>query len=208
MKPNPKSPKRLKSPKRVAIIEAAIEEFLSNGFTGTSMDRIAEMAQVSKRTVYDHFSSKEELFQTIAEEILKLIDEMPSYPYDSSKPLKEQLLNIGNTFARTITNERFIRLSRVVIARFIQTEDIEKKTANAQSRLRKDLMNFFREAKRDGRLKMQHPEQVATQFAGLIKEPCFWPAITAGQPPVSDRGRNTIVKSAVDVFLKFYALTD
>ncbi|MEM7181934.1 MAG: TetR/AcrR family transcriptional regulator [Spirochaetota bacterium] len=208
MKPNPKSQKRLKSPKRVAIIEAAIEEFLSNGFTGTSMDRIAEVAQVSKRTVYDHFSSKEELFQTIAEEILKLIDEMSSCKYDKSKTLEEQLLSIGNIFAQTITEERFIRLSKVVIGRFIQTEDIEKKTANAQSRLRRDLMNFLQEAQQDGRLEMHSAEQAATQFAGLIKEPSFWPAITAGHSPISERTRNTIVKSAVDIFLKFYALTD
>ena len=56
---NPKKNARRKSPKRAAVIEAATEEFLSRGFSGTSMDRIAEVANVSKRTVYDHFPSKD-----------------------------------------------------------------------------------------------------------------------------------------------------
>ena len=57
-----KTKKRRKSLKRAAVIEAATEEFLTYGYFGTSMDRIAEAANVSKRTVYDHFPSKEDLF--------------------------------------------------------------------------------------------------------------------------------------------------
>src|SRR5437870_1635054 len=38
--------------KRRAIVEAAEEVFLSNGYVGTSMDEIAARASVSKQTVY------------------------------------------------------------------------------------------------------------------------------------------------------------
>lgn len=55
---------RLTDRKRVAIIDAAIEEFLAAGYDATSMDRIAARANVSKRTVYNHFPSKEALFAT------------------------------------------------------------------------------------------------------------------------------------------------
>ena len=47
--------------KRCAILEAAAEEFQANGFEGTSMDRVAERAGVSKRTIYNHFENKEAL---------------------------------------------------------------------------------------------------------------------------------------------------
>ena len=47
--------------KRAAILEAARQEFLSQGVRDTSMDRIAECANVSKRTVYNHFASKDHL---------------------------------------------------------------------------------------------------------------------------------------------------
>ena len=50
---------RLTDRKREAIIQAAIAEFRDNGFKVTSMDRIAARAEVSKRTVYNHFPSKD-----------------------------------------------------------------------------------------------------------------------------------------------------
>lgn len=46
-------------------MQAAIEEFRQHGFNGTSMDRVAAAAEVSKRTVYNHFPSKEDLFEAI-----------------------------------------------------------------------------------------------------------------------------------------------
>src|SRR5690606_882915 len=59
------APQRLTDRKREAIIQAAIAEFRAHGFDITSMDKIAATAGVSKRTVYNHFPSKEELFAEI-----------------------------------------------------------------------------------------------------------------------------------------------
>jgi TetR/AcrR family transcriptional regulator of autoinduction and epiphytic fitness len=58
-------PQRLTDRKRQAIIEAAIDEFRTAGYETTSMDRIAARAEVSKRTIYNHFPSKEVLFAEI-----------------------------------------------------------------------------------------------------------------------------------------------
>ena len=61
----PQPTPRLTDRKRDAIVQAAIGEFREHGFNGTSMDRVAAAADVSKRTVYNHFPSKEELFEAI-----------------------------------------------------------------------------------------------------------------------------------------------
>lgn len=65
----PRAPQRLTDRKRDAIVRAAVEEFRASGYEATSMDRIAEAAGVSKRTVYNHFPSKEALFSMILEEL-------------------------------------------------------------------------------------------------------------------------------------------
>lgn len=52
-----------KSKKRQQILSAAMELFCKQGY-GISMDAIAEHANVSKQTVYSHFSSKDQLFET------------------------------------------------------------------------------------------------------------------------------------------------
>ncbi|WP_035024559.1 TetR/AcrR family transcriptional regulator [Enterovibrio calviensis] len=60
-----------KERKRKQILSAAIELFSKQGY-GISMDAIAEHAQVSKQTVYAHFSSKDQLFETcIIEKCMK-----------------------------------------------------------------------------------------------------------------------------------------
>ncbi|WP_010204338.1 TetR/AcrR family transcriptional regulator [Salinibacterium sp. PAMC 21357] len=48
--------------KRNAIVRAAEELFLRDGYLGTSMDELAQLSGVSKQTVYKHFGSKEALF--------------------------------------------------------------------------------------------------------------------------------------------------
>ena len=51
--------------KRAAILDAATEIFLHQGYLGTSMDEVAARAAVSKQTVYKQFASKEALFVAI-----------------------------------------------------------------------------------------------------------------------------------------------
>ncbi|MEM7474559.1 MAG: TetR/AcrR family transcriptional regulator [Planctomycetota bacterium] len=200
-----KEKKRRKSPKRQAVIEAATEEFLSRGFAGTSMDRVAEAANVSKRTVYDHFPSKDALFQAIVDEILMHVDDMPTHEYSREQALDEQLLAIGKSFADTITAKKFMKLSKVVIANFIQSPEWAPRTMNAYARLRRDMISFFKSGKKDGRLQIRNPEIAASQFCGLIKEIAFWPELMAGQKPVTSRERNAAVRDAVAMFLDHYA---
>jgi TetR/AcrR family transcriptional regulator, mexJK operon transcriptional repressor len=51
--------------KREAIVTAAVRLFLRDGFERTSVDAIAEEARVSKRTIYNHYGDKENLFLSV-----------------------------------------------------------------------------------------------------------------------------------------------
>ncbi|KAB0632921.1 TetR family transcriptional regulator [Burkholderia stagnalis] len=51
------------------IIAAAKAEFAKVGLGGARIDTIAEKAGVNKRMIYEYFKGKEELFQTVLEEI-------------------------------------------------------------------------------------------------------------------------------------------
>ena len=57
--------------KEKQIIEAARKLFNKYGFKKVTMDEIAREANVTKRTVYSYFSSKEELFKCIINEELE-----------------------------------------------------------------------------------------------------------------------------------------
>jgi AcrR family transcriptional regulator len=51
--------------KAIQILQGAMQEFLRNGYAGTSMDKVATTAGVSKPTVYSYFQDKEGLFKAL-----------------------------------------------------------------------------------------------------------------------------------------------
>ncbi|MFJ9375048.1 TetR family transcriptional regulator [Streptomyces sp. NPDC101455] len=60
---------------RQRIITAAREEFARYGIAGARVDRLAKQARTSKERVYAHFSSKEALYQHVAEQELTALVE-------------------------------------------------------------------------------------------------------------------------------------
>ncbi|MEL6930182.1 MAG: TetR/AcrR family transcriptional regulator, partial [Cyanobacteria bacterium J06600_6] len=57
--------------KTEAVLQGAMKEFLQNGYAGTSMDKVAKSAGVSKATVYSHFGDKENLFNAVMQDLVK-----------------------------------------------------------------------------------------------------------------------------------------
>ncbi|WP_319423208.1 TetR/AcrR family transcriptional regulator [Pleurocapsa sp. FMAR1] len=57
--------------KTAAVLKGAMKEFLQNGYAGTSMDKVAKSAGVSKATVYSHFGDKENLFNVVIQDLVK-----------------------------------------------------------------------------------------------------------------------------------------
>ena len=56
-------PKARRNGSREAIVAAAERLFLERGFGSVSMDELAEAAGVARRTLYNQFASKEEIFR-------------------------------------------------------------------------------------------------------------------------------------------------
>ncbi len=63
---------------RMAVEAAALSLFMQCGFHGTSMRQIAEQAGLALGGIYNHFSSKEEIFEALI---------MDNHPYKQIVPL-------------------------------------------------------------------------------------------------------------------------
>jgi AcrR family transcriptional regulator len=53
---------------RAALIEAALVLFQSQGIRGTKLEEVCERADVAPRTFFNHFETREHLYQAIAEQ--------------------------------------------------------------------------------------------------------------------------------------------
>jgi AcrR family transcriptional regulator len=54
-----------KEARRAAIIEAALDAFINQGFIATKLDDVAERAGIGKGTIYLYFCNKENLFEEV-----------------------------------------------------------------------------------------------------------------------------------------------
>lgn len=102
--------------KRAAIIEAAEKLFLNKGFDSASMDEIAETAGVSKRTVYSHFGSKEEMFVGLLESKCGGVRENFVSTVDDDAPIEKSLHDLGCDFLAMIFRSETIKLFRILAA--------------------------------------------------------------------------------------------
>ena len=190
--------------KRCAILKAAVEEFQSNGFQATSMDRVAERANVSKRTVYNHFESKEALFQAITEELVDQIVRVTDVPYDPRQSLKSQLEAIAHRKIELMTCPGFISLAKVTISEHLRDPEAARDTYRRIHKGEDGLVRWIRAAVADGRLEMSDPSIAAEQFSALLSAFAFWPSIF-GRPLPERKELAKIVSGSADMFLAHYA---
>lgn len=201
-----RSPQRLTDRKREAIVRAAVEEFRSAGYEATSMDRIAAVAGVSKRTVYNHFPSKEELFALILEELWHSSVASVELPYRADQPLDVQLLQLLRQKLDLLGDANFIDLARVAMAEIIHSPERAQAIVCRMGEKESGVSAWIRTAIADGRLREVDPEFAGHQLQGLVKSFAFWPQVTMGQAPLAPAERTRVAESAVAMFLGFYAV--
>ncbi|WP_372359334.1 TetR/AcrR family transcriptional regulator [Xanthomonas axonopodis] len=201
----PATPQRLTDRKRNAIVEAAIAQFRQHGFEATSMDRVAATAGVSKRTVYNHFPSKDALFGEILRGLWQRSAEAVNLAYRPDQPLHLQLIALLQQKLRLLDDPAFIDLSRVAIAEGIHSPARARELLSQLGSKEEGTTTWLRAALADGRLAGVEPEFAAQQLQALVKGFAFWPQITMAQPPLSPQQQTQVAESAVAMFLGLYA---
>ncbi|MDG0027221.1 TetR/AcrR family transcriptional regulator [Trinickia sp. Y13] len=196
---------RLTDRKRVAILDAAIEEFRAAGFDATSMDRIAARASVSKRTIYNHFPSKEALFAAILRQLWDSSRTGDAPGYRAQEPLRPQLLDLLMRKLSLLNDEAFLSLARVAIAEGIHCPERARDMVARIGEREEDLTVWVRAAAADGRLKTRDPLFAAQQLQAMVKAFAFWPQVTMGQPQIGKREQKKVAEATADMFLSHYA---
>jgi AcrR family transcriptional regulator len=89
---------REKEHRRRTILKAARKVFFEKGLQAAAMDEIAEVAELSKGTLYLYFRSKEDLYVSLLEEGLAILRRMFEEVEARPLPADEALRQIGFTY--------------------------------------------------------------------------------------------------------------
>ncbi|QPK64620.1 TetR/AcrR family transcriptional regulator [Methylomonas sp. LL1] len=108
--------KKTDNPKRQAILDAAKRAFISHGYSGASVEAIAEAAPVSKPTLYNHFKSKQDLFAAVIEcQCQALLNTLNSVQTEADDPVVG-LSAIAHAFVDLVYADEALQLYRLIIA--------------------------------------------------------------------------------------------
>ncbi|WP_413701132.1 TetR/AcrR family transcriptional regulator [Psychromonas sp. KJ10-10] len=190
--------------KKAAIINAARLLFQKNGFKLTSMDDIAKQAGASKRTVYNHFASKELLFNAIVGEMLDLLCHFEYVDFNIDLALDEQLTRLAENELVLLKSEGVIKSSRVIISELLTSPELVEGAIQELNNRESPLVSWFRQAYSAGIIKSNYPEMVAEQFVAVIKGFCFWPQLIQGEEFPTEEKQKLVVEMAVNMIIKQY----
>lgn len=190
--------------KREAIIEAAKVAFKEMGVQGCSMDKLAELAQVSKRTLYNHFKTKENLVVHIFQEMWQRTMTSIEFQYDPQSPVEEQLKHLLKEEVDLIGSEEYVQLNRIALAHFLYHPDDLQNVVTSLEDQEKTLDSWLQAAIDDGRLAVDNFDAAVEQIHGLLKGACFWPQVACLQPVLTEEEKQTLTERTVAMFMNTY----
>ncbi|MCG7587953.1 TetR/AcrR family transcriptional regulator [Photobacterium sp. OFAV2-7] len=194
--------KRDTSAKRESILIAAIDAFIEFGFDKTSMDLIAERSNASKRTVYNHFSSKESLIEEAFNQFLRGAFESKNIEYDPNRSIEDQLGDFADSKMGLTEDPRQLGLMRVTLCAFITHPQLAERAVLFSDSQDDGLVKWLTEATQDGRLNVHDPELAAESFWSLFSGTFFWPPIVRG--PVEKKAGQKLKTEFIQLFLARY----
>lgn len=195
--------------KRAAILDAATEVFLKDGYLGASMDEIAARSAVSKQTVYKHFVSKEALFVEIVSSMTtaagdEVHDQMPSLGDDED--VAAYLRSYAERQLLIVLTPRIMQLRRLVIGEVGRFPELARVLyERGPKRAMATLEKVLGELADRGLLGFDDPAVAAAQFNWLVMAEALNQAMLLGDEAIpSEDALRRQAAEGVAVFLAAY----
>ena len=188
--------------RREALVRAAAELFLEQGYVATSIDAIIDRAGGSKRNIYNEFGNKEGLFTAIvtesADKALSALVAEESERHD----LRETLTAFGRHLFAVYMSPTVIGIYRIAVAEANRFPDLVRSFYDqGPGRTTIRLAEVLEAANRRGEIQTDDCQRVAGHFVGMIRDNLHLQVVLGLRPSPSDEETEKAVASAVDVLL-------
>jgi TetR/AcrR family transcriptional regulator, mexJK operon transcriptional repressor len=195
--------------KRAAIVEAALRLFGRDGFARTSVDAIADEAGVSKRTIYNHYGDKENLFLSVVNEtyaamIARVVELMDKYLTDlPDDAIEENFIafayELGLFATRSEDRQSLIRVMIAEAPHFAALREAQLRPRGITHAIAERLTRLSAR----GLLDVPEPQDAASHLfsltMGQISNRSLYGAL-----PITDAEIQRMATSGVRAFLRAY----
>lgn len=189
-----------KEAKRNEILAIATDIFLIEGYGRASMEQVHSRLGGSKRTLYNHFSSKEVLFEAVVTSVSDKALIALRQPREEDS-LRGALNCMGIDYLSVLLSVDGLALYRAMASEAQHFPKLAKGFfLNGPARASRHLADFFREQVVKGVLDVTDPQAAAEQFLGAVRGDLHLAAIFESNVP-SKKVVESTVASVVDIFL-------
>ncbi|MGR8929201.1 MAG: TetR/AcrR family transcriptional regulator [Gammaproteobacteria bacterium] len=194
------------SPKRQAILNAAKQAFIKHGYSGASIEAIAEAAPVSKPTLYNHFKSKQELFAAVIETMCAALLKTLAGVQTETRDPKIGLTVIAEAFVDLVYAEEAIQLYRLIIAEQQQFPELgELVYRTGPEPVLRFMSSYLAELNARGILQISNQETSSHLFLDMLKGDQHFRCLLGLQTGLSQLARRVLIDAAVSLFLNGHA---
>lgn len=185
------------------ILTAAGQVFREAGFAGASMENIARQAAVSKATLYNHFSGKNELFRAAVRQASEAFVMEQNGLNLGSLSLKAALLKLGDNFVHFLLQEDKLAVLRAVLSESHRDPGLGQCFHDAGPAVAQQaIAAFLAQRKRRHELVVADCNRAARHFMDLVRGDLQWRALMGVD--VSEAELQAHLHSAVACFLEGY----
>jgi AcrR family transcriptional regulator len=141
--------------------------FLQNGYEGTSMDRVAAAAGVSKITIYKHFQDKEGVFTALIEQVTSERFQTVFGPFDFEEPPAIALRKLAKRLLDMLAiGDEYIAFLRLLIGESGRFPELAQLFIRALPQKVWQLLTHYFAVHPE--IHSQHPEATARIFVGAL----------------------------------------
>ena len=170
------------------------------------MDRIAEVSGVSKRTIYNHFGSKDALFEAVVEALVGVVVSRKQIEWDPEQSLEAQLRAFAKAKTSIVDDEQWLSLVKVGLGIAIQQPERAKEIMLKAVDGEVALVRWLTEADRAGLLRVPDPQLSSKLFWGMVAGSLFWPQIFEERQ--APEMREKLMNEVIATFLSRYRVAD
>ncbi|GJL94349.1 MAG: hypothetical protein DHS20C05_07540 [Hyphococcus sp.] len=188
-----------------AIVRAARKTFLARGFDAASMDQIALTAGVSKRTVYNRFRSKEELFGAAIEETCRNLLPVNIDAIEASLPVQEFIRQLARQVMEGFLHPEALSLRRIAAFEAERTPEMGKSyLAHGPDWMIEHCTPIIKRLAEKGALKIDDPVAALWRLGALITEPLYTRVLMGDIPDNLEQAIDDQVNQGVAAFMTLY----
>jgi TetR/AcrR family transcriptional regulator of autoinduction and epiphytic fitness len=187
---------------REAIVQAAERLFLKRGFGSVSMDELAEAAGVARRTLYNQFASKEEIFREMLSRVARQLEDAFPPGVETQGEVEDVLRAIARVILNLHKNTEYLGFLRMVVADSRQFPWIAKEFAAVMEPQTERFIRYLAHVTALGLLDCPDPLLAAHQFMGMLNEFSLWPWMMSRQSIAVPA--EVVVEETIRMFLLRY----